>query len=258
VLDTQLLVRSEFQENWRFELELGPYVVKIAESYDEVEQAIRLRSRVFRDDFGATCDPDDPLWDWTELDEVAAHLVVMTREGRQVVGTYRLILSESGSGFYSQSEFDLSELLALPGLKLELSRACVDRMSRTGAVMALLWKGLAETARRSCATHVFGCSSLLTESPDEVRSVLDGLGAEGFSSQQYGVRVLPEYRMNAAPLRTGVPLELPPLLRLYLKAGAKVAPEPAHDRVFRCVDLLTVLDIATMDPTLARKYGLAR
>lgn len=259
MLDLTTEVSSTVSEAWRFELELGSYLVKIAGNHREVAQAIRLRSRVFRDDFGAQCDSEDEYWDWSALDDKAAHLIVQSRETGEVVGTYRLILSSLDYGFYSQSEFDLSGFLTNPGLKLELSRACVDPAARTGVVMALLWKGLGEAIRRSGARYLFGCSSLLTEDPEEVKAVLENLEAEGMTCPEHRVSVLTEFELTekAAEVvaRTGQ-IELPPLLRLYLRAGAKVAPAAAHDRIFRCVDLLTILDVAALNPAMARKYGL--
>jgi putative hemolysin len=249
------------------EASVGPYLMKVAENREELEGAIRLRSKVFADDFGArSARHDDPLWDFDELDLRAEHLIVVHRDSEQVVGTYRMILSDGPEGFYSQSEFDLSHFLARPGLKLELSRACVDANFRGGAIMMLLWKGLANTIRRTGASVLFGCSSLLTEDAADVRAILNALKAEGSIDDRYGITALKDYEMDLEPTPCLLaqlkdadrnPSELiTPLLRMYLKSGAKLAGSPAHDRAFRCVDLLTILDVAQMAEPMARKYGL--
>ncbi len=36
---------------------------------------------------------------------------------------------------------------------------------------------------------------------------------------------------------------MPPLLRTYDRAGARIVPEPAWDEGFGCVDFMTMLDL---------------
>jgi putative hemolysin len=245
----------------RFELRLGSFVVKLAEGSEELESAIRLRSTVFRDDFGAKVATHHPLWDFDELDRRAEHLIVRCSTTGQTVGTYRLLLSNGTQGFYSQSEFDLSRFLTRPGMKLELSRACVHPHYRNGAVVILLWKGLSEFIRRFQATVLFGCSSVLSEDPSHIKIIMNHLEAKGCIEDRYGITSTPDFKMPLDHIKLdslskmeGIP-ELPPLLRMYLKAGARIAPEPAHDRDFRCVDLFTILEIDQIHETMARRFG---
>jgi putative hemolysin len=253
--DDSLPVAAQTQA--RFELKVGSYVVKLAEGSEEIESAIRLRSAVFRDDFGAKVATSDPLWDFDELDRRAEHLIVRCTTSGRTVGTYRLLASRGSKGFYSQSEFDLSRFLDRPGLKLELSRACVHPEYRNGAVVILLWKGLSEFIRRTQASVLFGCSSVLSESPSTIKLIMNSLRAEGCVEDRYSITSTPAFKMPLDQINDNPPgmPELPPLLRMYLKAGARVAPEPAHDRDFRCVDLLTILEIDQMNDTMARRYG---
>ena len=125
--------------------------------------------------------------------------------------------------------------------------------------MGILWKGLAQVIKTSGAQMLFGCSSLpTTEDLSEVRATLESLGSEGFCDNPHQISVLPEFRMNldqkaaSAAARDAL---LPPLLKMYLRAGARVTPEPAHDRVFHCVDLFTILEVNRMNPMLARDLG---
>ena len=46
------------------------------------------------------------------------------------------------------------------------------------------------------------------------------------------------------------PVELPPLVRIYLRVGCKVCGEPAVDREMRTVDYFVVFDLEN----LGRKY----
>ncbi len=245
------------QSRVRFDLRFGSYVVKLAEGSEELESTIRLRSEVFRADFGAKVATSDPLWDFDELDRRAEHLIVKDLLSGKTVGTYRLLLSHGSEGFYSQSEFDLSRFLAKPGLKLELSGACLHPDFRTGAVVILLWKGLTEYIRRTGASVLFGCSSVLSEDPAQIRLILDSLQAEGCIEERFNITAKPSFKMSFDDCEdnsSDIP-ELPPLLRMYLKAGARIAPDPAHDRDFRCVDLLTILEVDQMNEAMAKRYG---
>jgi putative hemolysin len=47
---------------------------------------------------------------------------------------------------------------------------------------------------------------------------------------------------------------LPPLLRGYLRLGARVCGPPAHDPDFGAADFLVLLDLEAMDPRYARHF----
>lgn len=47
---------------------------------------------------------------------------------------------------------------------------------------------------------------------------------------------------------------IPPLLKSYLKHGAKIVGVPALDSDFGCIDFLTVLKKAEMTNSLARRF----
>ncbi|NLP03545.1 MAG: GNAT family N-acetyltransferase [Fibrobacter sp.] len=78
------------------------------------------------------------------------------------MGTYRLISSLFHKKFYSSTEFNLDDIINLPGTKLELGRACVHRDFRTGTPIALLWRGITDYIRETGTKYLFGCSSVKT------------------------------------------------------------------------------------------------
>ena len=47
---------------------------------------------------------------------------------------------------------------------------------------------------------------------------------------------------------------IPPLLRSYFTAGAKVYGEPALDLDFKCIDFLTILDVNNLTSGYKRRY----
>jgi len=50
---------------------------------------------------------------------------------------------------------------------------------------------------------------------------------------------------------------LPPLLRSYLRAGARVSRLPSHDPDFGCVDFMTVLDLDDSNDAFMGRYTSA-
>jgi putative hemolysin len=57
------------------------------------------------------------------------------------------------------------------------------------------------------------------------------------------------------PRNAAIPnVTAPKLLRAYLTIGAKICSEPAIDREFKTIDFLTILDLQTLHPRVARRF----
>ena len=96
----------------------------------------------------------------------------------------------------------------------------------------------------------FGCCSLPTESHVDGHRMLSYLTSRGRIHDK--LFVMPRSSSQCSePNRswTGGQCkpEVPPLLSLYLRYGAKVCGPPAHDRRFHTVDFFTVVDLQEMD-----------
>lgn len=119
--------------------------------------------------------------------------------------------------------------------------------------MVLLWRGLGRYVRETGADWLFGCSSLPTQDPEQIQAVSEAL-APGFDAS-LGVKVRPGSRLptewhGVEPALN--PMPVPALLNSYLRIGARIAPTPAHDPEFRCVDFFTALDIGNLDAAARR------
>jgi putative hemolysin len=184
----------------------------------------------------------------------------------KIVGTYRLICSRFSKTFYSETEFSLGQFLSRPGVKLELSRACIDRDYRDGMVIALLWRGLVQYSQEVKANMLFGCASIRSMDTLEVANIYHYLNSKSFLSEEHQIQPLPSYVMpgfeasrlevqqNGGNVEEGKSL-IPPLLNSYLRAGAKVFGAPALDQSFQCVDLFTVLQLDEMSRLFERRYS---
>ena len=245
-------------------IDAGNFLIKTVESAEELETVLQLRwqifHREFRKDAASQAPGPEGGLDIDEYDFLCDHLVIIEKDTDRLVGTYRLISSSFSDRFYSSGEFVIDRLMAMPGTKLELGRACIDRSFRSGMVITLLWRGLAAYIREVKADYLFGCSSAKTMDPAEVAAIQAYLRDRGYVTDEYGVEPQPAFRMPApAPGSPAVDPAVaeklvPSLLGSYLKAGAKVCGEPALDRDFECTDFFTVLRTESLTRMFERKY----
>ncbi len=241
------------------DLKSGPYRARFARHRGDVQAAQRLRFQVFNLELGeglqasySTGRDEDPY------DDRCHHLLVEHEETGQIVGTYRLMTQDMAgpTGFYSKSEFHLE---ALPPWILaegvELGRACVDAAHRSGRVIFLLWRGIAQYMAHNRLRYLFGCCSVPATDPGvglklHLQLAREGRLMEGFISR--ATRAC----SCAAGSMVDEEVSLPPLFKVYLDMGAKVCSEPALDREFGVVDFLIVLDVDELDErTRKRMFG---
>ena len=213
--------------------------------------AQKLRFETLRREMGAASSMI-PL-DMDSFDLIADCLIILHKETNRVVGTYRLINSRRTKNFYSASEFELTEFLALPGAKLELSRACIAPEHRSGMALSMLWKGIYEYARQADIRFLFGCTSIFAPIDADLTTLQDKIEEMNGFTDKCIVGPLPQFSSCGGDslLKDD---EIPTLMRGYLRAGAKLMRRPAYDRKFRCFDFFTVLDFRELSTRLSSRY----
>jgi len=111
--------------------------VRIAENQLEIERALALRYDVFNLELGEGL-PESAATrkDRDEYDYFCEHLIVIDKaNGDQIVGTYRILkrsVAEKNIGFYSENEFDISNIYKLNDEAAEIGRSCVHPDYRDG------------------------------------------------------------------------------------------------------------------------------
>lgn len=246
-------------------LEVGPYLLKTVSTVDELKAALRLRYEIFhRELIGKTREAGI---DVDEFDFHCDHLILRNTKTDELIGTFRLNGSESSEGFYAAREFNLERIMARPGVKTELGRACVRRDYRNGFTTSLLWRGVAEYMTATRSQFVFGCASVKTRSAREAALLYRHFFELGrmdarFFAPPTRTHTLPDLdlwiRYFRGPLtaeeRAEVEALLPPHFRAYLKAGAFIGGEPAWDDEFKCIDFLTILHREDLNRSLWKRY----
>ncbi|GGO13678.1 hypothetical protein GCM10010116_27590 [Microbispora rosea subsp. aerata] len=168
-----------------------------------------------------------------------------------MVGTYRLLPPRRSDRLYSDAEFNLGALGGLRGDLVEAGRTCVHPDHRGGAVVALMWAGIAHYMTSRGHTWLAGCCSVpLADGGMVAAGVVDRvpLGPEEH-------RVTPHTPWRDAVVPRSDRFVLPPLLRGYLRLGAWVCGAPAHDPDFDTADFFVLLSAADADPRYLRQVG---
>ncbi len=246
----------------------GTLSVRLACGAAEIDAAQALRYAVFYDEMGARPDAMTRLArrDRDRHDEVASHLIVVDDSAVDlacgIVATYRLIDAPAAAiagGFYSASEFDIAPLLG-SGRVLELGRSCVHPRYRSGAVLQLLWRGIAEFVHPRGIDLLFGCASLPGTDPDAIADQLSLLGHNYLTPAASRPVALPGRFVDLRRKAEGTfdPrqafMSLPPLLKGYLRLGGTVGDGAVIDEQFNTIDVALVVSTERITSRYLRHY----
>jgi putative hemolysin len=242
-----------------------------ADCEEDLRAAQRLRYRVFAQEMGASLAPPEgtpPGLDADRFDAFCDHLLVRAVDTVNgpgpLIGTYRVLTPEAArraGGFYTDTEFDLAPLAPLRARALELGRSCVDAQWRSGSVIMALWTALGQYMVEHRLDTMIGCASI-------------GLDDQGLGAARLWHRLcrthLVEARWRVEP-RVALPLDTegdadahtpppapPPLIKGYLRCGARLLGPPALDVAFNTADLPLMLRLDDVAPRYRQHFfGMA-
>ena len=228
----------------------------VASTEEEVLECQKLRFDVFSGEMGANIKTDRPGIDYDYFDEFCKHLYVRHNETGKVIATTRVLTSDKAKlagKYYSQSEFDLKNIISLPGTFLEIGRTCVRHEYRTGAAINALWQCVAGVLAQSDADYLFGCYSIpMLDSGRYVTALMEFVREKYYAPETY--RVLPQQPVVSAKVSDKLDVVLPSLLKRYLNMGAFVCGEPCFDRDFNTADLFILLDRSKINKRYVRHF----
>jgi putative hemolysin len=245
-----------------------------------LEEIGRLREVTFRgvgEGTGKAIDLD-------EFDNYYLHLFVWNRERKELVGAYRLGLSDEivaargVKGLYTSTLFSYdARLLDRLSPSIELGRSFVrEEYQRSSSALLLLWKGIAAFVSRSRRYRVlFGPVSISSRYAESSRQMLQAFLAQHFYYRELGElvhplmpaanRALPN-AIDYTAVTTVQQLDravadreedgkgIPVLLRQYLRLGARLLGfnvDPAFGNV---LDALMMVDLAVVDRAILNRY----
>jgi putative hemolysin len=236
----------------------GPrYTLLLSTDPDLVDAAQRLRHQVFTSEPGFALKDDFGGRDADRFDEFCDHLLVREDTSGELVGCYRMLPPPgaiAAGGLYTATEFDVSALDPLRPSLVEMGRAVVRDDHRNGAVVLLMWAGILAYLDRCGYDYVTGCVSVPVQgAPGEtpgtqIRGVRDFVRrrhASDFVVHPYRPVVLDGRGLE--DIEPPARLTVPPLMRGYLRLGARVCGDPAHDPDFGVGDFPALLDKSQAD-----------
>lgn len=243
-------------------IDTGPrYTLLLTTDPDHIVAAQRLRYEVFSTEPGFALKSsgrhDADHLDADHFDAFCDHLVVRDDATGDLVGCYRMLPPPgaiAAGGLYTATEFDVRSLDPLRPSMVEMGRAVVRADHRNGAVVLMMWTGILAYLDRCGYDHVIGCISVPTHGDgpagSRLRGVRDLVLEKHSAPDEYTVHPYRPVRIDGrdldgipAPVRTA----LPALMRGYLRLGAKICGQPAHDPDFGVGDFPALLDKRAAD-----------
>ncbi len=261
---------------------IGSLEVRLARTRHEVKQAQRLRFQVFYEEMSAVPDLISRLKrrDIDAYDAVCDHLLVIDHEAPPlrrarrkgagpspaIVGTYRLLRqdrAEAAGGFYSAGEFDIEPMLRAHAGRsfLELGRSCVLPPYRDKRTIELLWHGIWTYVLHHGVDVMFGCASLEGTDVSRHAPALGFLHHHARAPDPWRVAALPgrAVAMDALPVADVDPKRalhvLPPLIKGYLRLGARIGDGAVVDYRFGTTDVLVVLPVEFINKRYIGHFG---
>ncbi len=243
--------------------------VRLAAGTGDIRAAQRLRYRVFVQELGGggpMVDHDAAL-EADRFDEWFDHLLLLDRalpggEADQVIGVYRLLRADQAARagqFYSEDEYDLSALRASNRTLLELGRSCVDARYRGGGALFHLWQGLAGYVSDHGIEVLFGVASFHGTDPAALAAPLSLLHHRHLAPPELRARSLRHQRMDLiapdALDRRAAMLQVPPLIKAYLRLGGYVGDGAYVDHAFNTTDVCVIMDTARLSASRRALYS---
>lgn len=230
--------------------------VALAGNEDEIRQCQRLRYQIFAGEMGARLDTDIPEHDTDEFDAYSKHLLVRNTGTGEVVGTTRLITDidpARDEGYYSATEFDLGNILRLPGRIMEVGRTCIHPYYRTGSTIAVLWQGLARMMVMHDVDYLVGCASIpLDDGGANAAAIMTRLRERHWAPAN--LRVTPKIPLPPAITESLGKAPMPSLLKAYLRIGALICGEAYWDDKFNVADVFILVNREQLDSRYARHF----
>lgn len=242
--------------------------VRLAENQLEIERTLALRYEIFNLEMNeGLAESAQTGKDRDEYDLFCDHLIVLDKTDpaeEKIVGTYRMLrrrIADQNIGFYTENEFDLSEVRKLEGEIAEIGRSCVHPDYRDGSVINMLWVGIGNYLKTYDVQYLMGCGSVHSHDPREASLICAWLREKGaLVDEHMDVEPRPGYEVEGfdPELKIDDPKALnkkiPALIKGYIRAGSKLGGKPAYDHEFGTIDFFILFDRADIDKRYNKHY----
>lgn len=247
-------------------------VIRLARSAQDLKGAQRLRYKVFVEELGGDgVDVDHAArFERDRFDTHADQLVLVDTQRdavqfEHVVGVYRLLRADQAAlagGFYSEAEYDLTQLKSSGRPLLELGRSCLHAAYRGGAAMFYLWQGLADYVVEHKIDVLFGVASFHGTDVQALAQPLSHLHHSHLAPSELRPKARVYQPMDlVSPQSVNRPAAMkatPALIKAYLRLGGMVGDGAYIDHDFNTVDVCLVMDTEKMSTKHRDIYAKGR
>ena len=234
------------------------YTIKIADTEAEVDAALKLRYKVFKEELGRDFKFDDEK-EKDRYDDQSHHLIVINNEDQSIIGTYRLQtyeMAQDGHGFSSEEKFHIENLQAnVLQNAVEVGRACISKEHRSGRILFFLWKGFAEYLTHFKKRYLFGYAALDNTRIDVAMNTFHHLKSEGYLHPEYQIEPKESYKIKGYK-KPDLPgeIDVPPLLRNYLDVGCHICGEPSFYEKNKLSHFIILLDVENISNRVKKLF----
>ena len=240
----------------------GSYRLRFARTAGDIDRVLALRFDVFNRELGLGLDESFIAGRDADQFDARCHHLLVEDAHHSVVGTLRMLtaaMALRGSGFQLR---DFYQLDAMPWdilrQSVEVDRAVTHGAHRKRPVQFLLWQGLAAYLVHNRFRFVFfGCSLASQDEAEGIR-LFRQLDDAGKVHPELHVPVRAHARCDApkSVVEEHPEVEMPPLLAMCLRHGARVCGGPAINRRFKTIDYFVLMDTEAFSPRLRPRVGL--
>ena len=241
---------------------IGDIYLKLAEKEEELIESQKLRHFAFFDEPNGATEISGKI-DSDEFDEECEHLIVMDKSvnpaSPKVVGTYRLLRKDETkkpTKFYTEGEFDITNLKNSHYNILELGRSCIHPDYRDGKIIQLLWKGIGAFIWHHKLQYLFGCASF-TGTNLEHKAAISYLHHHHLAPKEICPTARDEIRVKFDIMdkenidRKEAFSTMPALLKGYIRSGCMIGEGAVLDDHCKTIDVCMVMDTSK----IAKRYS---
>jgi putative hemolysin len=223
---------------------------------NDLPQIFNLRFKVFFKEFSQSSFIRNfyPI-DRDQHDKHCTHIIVKNLENGKIVGTYRAFVGNQWDHHYTEEQFAIDDFLLTESIKCEIGRACIESNHRNGVVLKLLLHGVISYADLHNCHYLFGQSSWSRKNCESLSRLEEYLISNNALIENFNIIPRDNFNPknfhdlfeNTSKLNTFIP----PLMKMYVLAGAKFIKAPAYDKTMDCFDYFTLLDLKSSNRFLS-------
>jgi len=233
------------------------FEIRLVKTEAELNEVLKLRYQDLLLYYNANNTNETGLFT-DRYDAYCDHLIVVDRMANVIAGTYRLVRKEHIARFgkfISENEYDIQAIKDRN--IMELGRAVVRKDYRNGTVIMLLWKGIFAYASANKIEYLFGTASFSGVNLEDYRHGFSYLYCHylgkkdipAIGPNQRRLDLLPESEVDPELAKK----QLPPLVKGYVRIGARFGKDIFIDGPFNSLDVFVLLDVNNLDSKYVKK-----